>query len=344
MAFKVEGVPFKRLSGFDRPTGERGMITIRMRSFIRKLRQSKGTYVGLYFLAIPFFAGLYTLITPQDFLHTNIEHEKGFKKDKHESLRAIRMGLDTYLKGKPLNTMDLKYTIDSVENLSYSNEEFSFRVYLHKVNDAPSKPVKPKNCEKFRVQAKRETDSFMKKMMDYQYHQCTRIHYDFTFLNCQASPFLRVPEEWDRVGEAPGAVDEEDQEVFEIDLSESHEKNEKVDLPLRLDSYYIECFKHRSSEHFVSDFQEEVLLQTSEKQIKGLMRNHEQLVNGQQLAATWALFWRMFYFSAVTITTLGYGDIVPISDLARLLVAAESILGIILIGLFFNALTRKEEI
>jgi hypothetical protein len=50
---------------------------------------------------------------------------------------------------------------------------------------------------------------------------------------------------------------------------------------------------------------------------------------------------RMFYFSAVTITTLGYGDIVPITTAARLLVAAEAILGIVLIGLFINSLFKE---
>jgi len=50
---------------------------------------------------------------------------------------------------------------------------------------------------------------------------------------------------------------------------------------------------------------------------------------------------RMFYFSAVTITTLGYGDIVPITNKSRILVAAESILGIVLIGLFLNSLSRE---
>ena len=48
-------------------------------------------------------------------------------------------------------------------------------------------------------------------------------------------------------------------------------------------------------------------------------------------------YWRMFYLSAVTITTLGYGDIVPISTRARTLVAAEAILGILLIGLYLGS-------
>jgi hypothetical protein len=51
---------------------------------------------------------------------------------------------------------------------------------------------------------------------------------------------------------------------------------------------------------------------------------------------------RMFYFSAVTITTLGYGDIVPITTTARILVAFESIAGIVLIGLFLNSLSREQ--
>jgi hypothetical protein len=46
------------------------------------------------------------------------------------------------------------------------------------------------------------------------------------------------------------------------------------------------------------------------------------------------------YFSTVTITTLGYGDISPTNDLGRVIAASESLLGITLIGLFLNALSR----
>ena len=45
-------------------------------------------------------------------------------------------------------------------------------------------------------------------------------------------------------------------------------------------------------------------------------------------------YWRMLYLSSVTITTLGYGDIVPLTTTTRMLVSAEAILGIIIIGLF----------
>ena len=43
------------------------------------------------------------------------------------------------------------------------------------------------------------------------------------------------------------------------------------------------------------------------------------------------------YFSTVTITTLGYGDITPQTEMARILTATESIIGIVTIGFFLNA-------
>jgi hypothetical protein len=52
-------------------------------------------------------------------------------------------------------------------------------------------------------------------------------------------------------------------------------------------------------------------------------------------------FNRMLYFSAMTITTVGFGDIVPISDRTRLLTAAEAVSGIIVIGLFLNSLAQQ---
>jgi len=45
------------------------------------------------------------------------------------------------------------------------------------------------------------------------------------------------------------------------------------------------------------------------------------------------------YFSVVSITTLGYGDVLPNSSWAQIAAASESLLGIILIGLFLNALS-----
>lgn len=48
--------------------------------------------------------------------------------------------------------------------------------------------------------------------------------------------------------------------------------------------------------------------------------------------------WNFLYFSAVTITTLGYGDILPNSTLVRILVMFETISGVIIIGMFVSCL------
>lgn len=52
-------------------------------------------------------------------------------------------------------------------------------------------------------------------------------------------------------------------------------------------------------------------------------------------------FWRMLYLSTITITTTGYGDIVPITNIARVLVAVEAMSGVVVAGLFLNAVVQE---
>lgn len=47
------------------------------------------------------------------------------------------------------------------------------------------------------------------------------------------------------------------------------------------------------------------------------------------------------YFSAVTVTTLGYGDIYPKSEFARFIVSLEVLLGVVCAGLFLNACSYR---
>ncbi len=51
-------------------------------------------------------------------------------------------------------------------------------------------------------------------------------------------------------------------------------------------------------------------------------------------------FGRALYFSTVTITTLGFGEIHPLHPIAQALTALEALLGVTLIGLFLNSLSR----
>jgi len=52
-------------------------------------------------------------------------------------------------------------------------------------------------------------------------------------------------------------------------------------------------------------------------------------------------YFRMLYLSLVTITTVGYGDVVPITTKTRLFVGSEAILGLVLLGLLINVISVK---
>jgi voltage-gated potassium channel Kch len=56
------------------------------------------------------------------------------------------------------------------------------------------------------------------------------------------------------------------------------------------------------------------------------------------------LIWNSWWLTLVTMTTIGYGDIVPMTTLGRLLAAISCIWGMFLISMFVVALTNKVEI
>lgn len=56
---------------------------------------------------------------------------------------------------------------------------------------------------------------------------------------------------------------------------------------------------------------------------------------------TFSSFIAAIYFSTVTITTLGYGDIYPTNDLGRLVISLQAILGVFTLGLFLNTLAMS---
>jgi voltage-gated potassium channel Kch len=53
------------------------------------------------------------------------------------------------------------------------------------------------------------------------------------------------------------------------------------------------------------------------------------------------VFYRSLYFSVVTFTTLGYGDISPEGDVARAIAGVEALLGQLFMALLVFVLTRR---
>ena len=52
-------------------------------------------------------------------------------------------------------------------------------------------------------------------------------------------------------------------------------------------------------------------------------------------------FFRCLYFSFVTFTTLGYGDLAPCAPFSRFLASLEAFSGVFIMGLFVTANVRK---
>lgn len=69
--------------------------------------------------------------------------------------------------------------------------------------------------------------------------------------------------------------------------------------------------------------------------------NTEIEVDGELVVVTVSNAGELFYFSCVTITTLGYGEMTPANGMGRFLACLEVIAGLVLVGLSINAIVGK---
>ncbi len=65
-----------------------------------------------------------------------------------------------------------------------------------------------------------------------------------------------------------------------------------------------------------------------------------QYIPGIVIENDWSML-KSFYFSVVTITTLGYGEITPKSNVGMILTSSEAFMGIVIIGWFLNSLWQS---
>jgi hypothetical protein len=74
----------------------------------------------------------------------------------------------------------------------------------------------------------------------------------------------------------------------------------------------------------------------------GRLRSYINAVSGDPRSASGAPL-RMLYLSVVTVTTLGFGDITPLSTTSRVVVGTEAVFGVVFAGLFLNAITTRDQ-
>lgn len=125
----------------------------------------------------------------------------------------------------------------------------------------------------------------------------------------------------------------------------------ETEISPSLKEYGIECSNYKDMEQtlkmlFPSRFEQFRKNQTIgyitvSNSLQTKLKNFRDTILGRPIRSE-NNYWRMFYLSSVTITTVGYGDIIPTSTLTRILVSVEAILGVVLIGLFINASFLKE--
>jgi hypothetical protein len=99
----------------------------------------------------------------------------------------------------------------------------------------------------------------------------------------------------------------------------------------RESKYVVNKIFEKSIVYFYDDNLHVIITEPFESRFKEISRAFQGFPSNSE-----GSFSQMLYLSAVTITKLGYGDIVPISNISRMILSLESLLGIVLIGLFLN--------
>jgi hypothetical protein len=268
-------------------------------------------YAVTYFGLIPIFGFVYCLL-PGQFYHANVAHEPMVGEDethigdllKQEIIRNFKAhyGADKMTFGD--------WTIDTnsfaVRSLKASVQDVAFRLHLDITNSEQSE-VSIAPMITFAVSGGAETVAASELKDKDKIRRFKKAKIDIPY-----TPFTNSDKQWG-LNFAKALFPEENPtmtEDGEQDSSESiYDSSLHIYLPL---SYSLD------------------------RKIFNLAKG----MNGDpsELSGHWL---RMMYLSAVTITTLGYGDISPLTPLARGLICLEAVMGIIIIGLFLNALTKE---
>lgn len=261
-------------------------------------------YALLYLALIPTFAAIYNYL-PDQFYHSTIKYEQAISKDKEAILKEIKRVLTvSFIDAHHGNECAVEDRIIDIENM----EVRSLEVESEQVKFSFTVPL--------------ETEETRKSDMP-PWPQIFSAEISFSLL------FVPTTESEDQAYYGTLHKIISVKELTELpELGKSKERRALLKALFPYKSDWVPSEKNLIMP-ISGSLQSELV-----KYSNGLYGFPSDLSGN---------FWRMFYLSAVTITTLGYGDIVPITNLSRGLISLESILGIILIGLFLNALAHERD-
>jgi hypothetical protein len=266
---------------------------------------------GVYLAAIPLFAALYTWWLPADFVHTTAQYEPLFQNAVRDSLPDLTELADEWLSALPRDQVALESTV--ISRVEPTPTGISFRAQF---------PCFVKTAETRSPSGPPLNDTLTALRPD--------VEFDITVPNVPPREIwhqtlgyrVSVPAHLTRIPN--GLV---------------------LALPHVNEGEYVtwgSVFGHVS---FVNDRQALVEEAVIDGKLAMKASTYERLfalyAAGRGHPPGAGSYARFLYFSAITLTTTGFGDILPISNRARLSVTAESVFGVVCIGLFLNSLAMR---
>lgn len=273
-----------------------------------------------YFALIPVFAFVYAFILPDEFYHSNLKIEPTYHEDIYKFEEKIRTSITAYL-------LDIEATQDHVINgvgvIRYHPERRFFNISIHVDKKDSSCPLP------FYTYSDHEQDE---NCADEKIYWCDLRHYS------------DIANYFNRQGYALGCNSAKNVPIRNVDEDLLQYLDITIERYLLKRNYDVDLYSDLTLLSYSMDVTAQELEANQRKtDIIVLLRRYEMYIDGYQSIPSMNVYLRMTYFSIVTITTLGYGDISPVTNRARLLVGIETLLGILLVGLFLNAITRRPD-
>lgn len=304
------------------------------RKNLQGLMKGRIIIAAVYVLMVPSFAAVYTyLLPPKSFKHTNTQYEPQFEDEKkrftHDLLDEIRgKFVSAHENSFDFGTWQIDPASFDLLDLEIGNRQISFRVDL-KCTQVNS----PKGLQM-------QTSAYVYSDVKNFYHPSVPPdgHPDILTYRLVS---VKSPDTLSTRERASALFDLQSRSGRGSAMSHANQKqtdNSITFAQFLFPSSVPELLSPLTVFERTDGERGQMAIMSLPDTLELALRSLADSVDGFPSQDN---FKRMCYLSGVTITTLGMGDIVPLTNRARFLVSAESLVGMILIGLFLNSLAME---